>query len=111
MQYVFLCPECDEEAGVRNLMWTMFLYRVSLPYFVCVRCCTVYYDKPLIQKIVSEFRKRHNYTKRISHREIYEAAKRRLEEVMKRRTEKMGYRFVRFRKNRNPSQVLKNLRR
>ena len=93
----FFCPKCGEKARIFEPGMTTFFYRVGLPYFFCDDCRTIYYDKPLIRKIVSDFKKRH-HTLKIPFKEIYQRAKDILDKSVKHKVEKMGYKFVRFEK-------------
>ena len=98
MENVFLCPICGQEAEVCIAGQIKYIARLDLPYFVCVSCCTVYYDKSLIRKIVSRWRNNDTFVKKVPYRIAYREAKEILDEIMKHRIEKMGCRFVRFKK-------------
>lgn len=94
----FLCPECEKEADVCCASTIRFTHRLDLPYFVCVRCRTVYFDRRLVQERVSGLRKMDMHARQVPFRVIYRDALRLLETVVKSRIEDLGERFVRFRK-------------
>jgi len=97
---IFLCPECGQEAQVCCASTIRFTHRLDLPYFVCVRCRSVYFDRRLVQKQVSSLRKMDMRARQVPFRVIYRDALRLLEKVVKSRIEDLGERFMRFRKKR-----------
>jgi len=96
MLYNFFCPKCGEKADVcvssRVRCWT----RIDVPYFVCVRCRLVYYDKSLTREIVSRWRKGDPCAKRMLFRIAYRETKKFLEKIIQYRIKEMGEKYTRF---------------
>lgn len=94
----FICPECGREAELCVASLVKFMCRLDLPYFVCVPCQTVYYDKRMVWERVTRLREMDFLARRTPFRFIYRMAKEHLERIVQHRIEYFGARLVRFRK-------------
>lgn len=98
MTTIFLCPKCGKEAEVCIASWVKFIRRFDFPYFTCTECRVVYYEKSRLQKCVSEFKKTDYGAKEVPYKDIYRIAKNHMEDIIKNLEQKMGYKFIRFKK-------------
>lgn len=97
------CPNCNKVIDPCFLFNSEFFKysfsRLDLPYFLCGNCRLAYVDKKLIQKAVSDWRKRTNAHKYISHKDAYKKALKFVEEQVRYLITHTGYeKIVRFNK-------------
>lgn len=98
MPDVHLCPDCGQAAAICRAPLFKFLYRLDLPYFVCVRCQTVGYDRRLVGQLVRQLRHEDVSAAARPYEEIRRLAIVRLDDIIRHRVEKMGYRNARFKR-------------
>lgn len=69
--YDLYCPKCHEKATTANPMFRDFSQRLCLPIFLCSSCRMVYIDKPIIRRMVNEWRKSGAYAREIPLKQLY----------------------------------------
>lgn len=97
--YELYCPECNQKADTANPMFVRYsVRRLQLPIFLCSSCQTVYIDKPIIRRIIREWREYGLWTK-MPLKRLYQEFIGELEKTV---TEywvaHLGYKRARFRK-------------
>lgn len=96
MLYDFFCPKCGQKADMCRASRVRGWTRIDTPYFLCIKCRLVYYDKPLVRQIVSTWRKNDPWAKRMSFRIVYRETKEHLDGIIKYRIKEMGEKYARF---------------
>lgn len=100
--YEMYCPQCKKMAGTANPMFIRYSFRhLQLPIFLCSECRTIYIDRPIIRRIISEWRKNRAFTREMPFNRLYKEFLGELEESLGTYwIPRLGYRKVRFLKHR-----------
>lgn len=98
MENKFYCPKCGRETRPYHAAWIHFLHRLDLPHFMCGECRLTYYDKSMIMECVTWLRKVESGARDIPFKVLYKRVTEYMDEIMQYNIEKLGYRFVRFKK-------------
>ncbi|MEA3249952.1 MAG: hypothetical protein U9Q03_06410 [Patescibacteria group bacterium] len=98
MRPVFICSECGQEAELCMASLVKFWHRMNLPWYVCVPCQTVYYDKREIWDVVTRLRRIDSSAKRIPFKFIYRMVKEHMDRIVQHRIKHFGARRVRFKR-------------
>lgn len=96
--YDLYCPECDKKADAANPMFIRYsARRLQLPIFLCSECRTIYIDKPIVRRIISEWRKNDAITRKIPFEFLCREFLGEIEKSVRTMwVPKFGYRKVRF---------------
>ena len=95
------CPKCGKKAKTLNPIFRCYsMCRLELPIFLCSDCRTIYIDRPIVRKIISEFRKDGPIWMNMSFETMCREVLGKLEELAKIYcAPSYGYKKVRFLKN------------
>lgn len=94
----YRCPTCGRDAEICVAALIEFLHRLDLPYFVCVGCGNIGYDRAHVRTLVTDLRKKDIFAKKVPWRDIYRKAVGFLDGIIAHRVAYFGDRHVRFRK-------------
>ena len=98
--YDLYCPKCWKKAATANPMFIRYTRRIQLPIFLCSKCRTVYIDKQIVRRMISEWRKQDIISKNLApFKKLYQDLLGKLEEhVTTSWVPQLGYKRVRFHK-------------
>ncbi len=99
--YGFYCPKCGQKADTAHPMFIRYsMRRLELPIFLCSPCRTIYIDKPIIRKIISEWKKDGAMLKKIPFESLYREFLGEVENLVANHyVPYLGYKIIRFLKN------------